>query len=597
MVKKKKRIVIAVTSIVIFLIIITAILLTLYITTDAFKSNKTLFKKYLGQNIEDIINIASLFEKDDYNKLLEENKYTNNTQITMNYTEGIGTTSEKSDSSINNLKLNINGQVDNQGKYNYQKMDLYDSENKTLSLEYIQNNNEYGIRFSDLFKQFTIVENSNLDELVTKLQENSNIPNMPDTINIENDFIKVLEFSQEEIENIKNRYVEIIDKNTTEENFSKQKNGTLTINEQNLRANAYILTLTKEQLNDLYIKILEELKQDDIILSKIDKLQQSLEKYNINNNKKILDIFNEYLNETIANINEINIGNDEAQMVVCESNGQTIKTTIQTPDYMNNIEYIDNRYIQINNSNAKIDNSLIISKNNNEMNIEFDNQESNSEKNSNKKSKYNINIKKEVQDNKCNNIIKLSYEDNANILEANINENIEIVDNFDEKMDLNNENSIKLNDLGTEELQNLIATINQRTNDTNSTVLIPIRDEFLRIAKNIGWVSKDVNFNEIGLTKTEIDRFNAKFKFLQTEKIEAEEVVNIINSIKENIIDVETSSEQQFKLKLDMNNNDEEKVNIISNYIAESKDEYNILIEYNQENGLAEYVVINKAED
>ena len=284
-------------------------------------------------------------------------------------------------------------------------------------------------------------------------------------------------------------------------------------------------------------------------------------------------------------------------MVVCESNGQTIKTTIQTPDYMNNIEYIDNRYIQINNSNAKIDNSLIISKNNNEMNIEFDNQESNSEKNSNKKSKYNINIKKEVQDNKCNNIIKLSYEDNANILEANINENIEIVDNFDEKMDLNNENSIKLNDLGTEELQNLIATINQRTNDTNSTVLIPIRDEFLRIAKNIGWVSKDVNFNEIGLTKTEIDRFNAKFKFLQTEKIEAEEVVNIINSIKENIIDVETSSEQQFKLKLDMNNNDEEKVNIISNYIAESKDEYNILIEYNQENGLAEYVVINKAED
>ena len=118
MVKKKKRIVIAVTTVAIFLIIITVILLTLYITTDAFKSNKTLFKKYLGQNIEDIINIASLFEKDDYDKLLEENKYTNNTQITMNYTEGIGTTSEKSDSSINNLKLNISGQVDNQEKYN-----------------------------------------------------------------------------------------------------------------------------------------------------------------------------------------------------------------------------------------------------------------------------------------------------------------------------------------------------------------------------------------------------------------------------------------------------------------------------------------------
>ena len=47
-----------------------------------------------------------------------------------------------------------------------------------------------------------------------------------------------------------------------------------------------------------------------------------------------------------------------------------------------------------------------------------------------------------------------------------------------------------------------------------------------------------------------------------------------------------------------MNNNDEGKVNIISNYIAEAKnDEYNISIEYNQENGLAEYVVINKVEE
>ena len=90
MVKKKKRIVLAISIVVIFIILITAILVTLYITTDAFKSSKTLFEKYLGQNIEDVINIASFFEKDDYDKLLEQNKYTNNTEITMNYTEGVG---------------------------------------------------------------------------------------------------------------------------------------------------------------------------------------------------------------------------------------------------------------------------------------------------------------------------------------------------------------------------------------------------------------------------------------------------------------------------------------------------------------------------
>lgn len=594
MVKKKKRIVLAISIVVIFIILITAILVTLYITTDAFKSSKTLFEKYLGQNIEDVINIASFFEKDDYDKLLEQNKYTNNTEITMNYTEGVGTASEKTDSSINNLKLNISGQVDKTANYNYQKMDLYNSDTKTLSLEYMQNNNDYGIRFSDLFRQFTTVENSNLSELVAKLPENTTIPNIPDTIDIENDFGNILEFSQEEIENIKNRYVEIISQNTSEENFSRQKNGTVTINEQNIGANAYILTLTKEQLNDIYIKLLEELKQDDIILSKIDKLQQSLEKYNIiDSDEKILDKYNDYIDETITKINEINIGNEEAQMLVCENNGQTIKTIIETPDYTNNIEYIDNQFIQLSNSNTENSNSLIISKNNNEINIEFDNQKSNNET-----SKYNINITKQVEDKRCNKIIKLSYEDETNILEANINDNIEIVDNFEEQLTLDNENSIKLNDLETEQLQNLITTINERTNDAISTVLIPIRDELLRIAKNVGWVSKDVNFENVGLTQTEIDRFNAKFEFLGAEKVKAEEVVNIINSIKGNIIDVETSSEQQFKLKLDINNSDEEKANIISNYIAQSKnDEYNISIEYNQENGLAQYVVINRVED
>ena len=594
MVKKKKRIVLAISIVVIFIILITAILVTLYITTDAFKSSKTLFEKYLGQNIEDVINIASFFEKDDYDKLLEQNKYTNNTEITMNYTEGVGTASEKTDSSINNLKLNISGQVDKTANYNYQKMDLYNSDTKTLSLEYMQNNNDYGIRFSDLFRQFTTVENSNLSELVAKLPENTTIPNIPDTIDIENDFGNILEFSQEEIENIKNRYVEIISQNTSEENFSRQKNGTVTINEQNIGANAYILTLTKEQLNDIYIKLLEELKQDDIILSKIDKLQQSLEKYNIiDSDEKILDKYNDYIDETITKINEINIGNEEAQMIVCENNGQTIKTIIETPDYTNNIEYIDNQFIQLSNSNTENSNSLIISKNNNEINIEFDNQKSNNET-----SKYNINITKQVEDKRCNKIIKLSYEDETNILEANINDNIEIVDNFEEQLTLDNENSIKLNDLETEQLQNLIITINERTNDAISTVLIPIRDELLRIAKNVGWVSKDVNFENVGLTQTEIDRFNAKFEFLGAEKVKAEEVVNIINSIKGNIIDVETSSEQQFKLKLDINNSDEEKANIISNYIAQSKnDEYNISIEYNQENGLAQYVVINRVED
>lgn len=594
MVKKKKRIVVAISIAVIFIILITAILVTLYLTTDAFKSSKTLFEKYLGQNIEDIINIASFFEKDDYDKLIEENKYTNNTEITMNYTEGIGTTSEKTDSSINDLKISMDGQVDKKENYNYQKIDLYNLDTKTLSLEYLQNNNDYGIRFSDLFKQFTMVENSNLNELVAKLPENDDLKNIPDTIELKNDFGNILKFSQEEVENIKNRYVEIISKNTSKENFSKQKNGSVTINEQKIRANAYILTLTKEQLNSIYIKLLEELKQDDIILSKIDQLQQSLEKYNIiNNDDKILDKFNEYLDKTITKINENNIGNEESQIIVYESQGNSIKTIIQTPDYTNDIDYINNQFIQFSNSNSENNNHIKISKNNDEINIELSNQQNNNETKI-----YSINTTKEVNDKNANKKINLKYEDATNKLEVKINENIQIVDNFQNQITLDEENSIILNDLETEQLQNLIATINQGTNDTITTVITPITEEILRIARNIGWINEEVNLSNIGLTQTEINRFNAKFEFVGAQNVESKEVVNIINSIKDNIIDVETSSEKQFRLKLDRSNSNQEKVNIITQYLTDEKSKkYNIKVEFNQENGLAEYVVLNRVED
>ena len=594
MVKKKKRIVVAISIAVIFIILITAILVTLYLTTDAFKSSKTLFEKYLGQNIEDIINIASFFEKDDYDKLIEENKYTNNTEITMNYTEGIGTTLEKTDSSINDLKISMDGQVDKKENYNYQKIDLYNLDTKTLSLEYLQNNNDYGIRFSDLFKQFTMVENSNLNELVAKLPENDDLKNIPDTIELKNDFGNILKFSQEEVENIKNRYVEIISKNTSKENFSKQKNGSVTINEQKIRANAYILTLTKEQLNSIYIKLLEELKQDDIILSKIDQLQQSLEKYKkINNDDKILDKFNEYLDKTITKINENNIGNEESQIIVYESQGNSIKTIIQTPDYTNDIDYINNQFIQFSNSNSENNNHIKISKNNDEINIELSNQQNNNETKI-----YSINTTKEVNDKNANKKINLKYEDATNKLEVKINENIQIVDNFQNQITLDEENSIILNDLETEQLQNLIATINQGTNDTITTVITPITEEILRIARNIGWINEEVNLSNIGLTQTEINRFNAKFEFVGAQNVESKEVVNIINSIKDNIIDVETSSEKQFRLKLDRSNSNQEKVNIITQYLTDEKSKkYNIKVEFNQENGLAEYVVLNRVED
>ena len=54
MMPRKKRRMIIIVSIILLLLIIAITLFLLYINTDMFKSNSTLFAKYIGQNVENI---------------------------------------------------------------------------------------------------------------------------------------------------------------------------------------------------------------------------------------------------------------------------------------------------------------------------------------------------------------------------------------------------------------------------------------------------------------------------------------------------------------------------------------------------------------
>ena len=100
MMPRKKRIAlaIAIPSIIVIIIIITGILL--YLNTDMFKSNKTLFFKYFGKNSENIKEIEEIFESTEYEKNLQNNKYTDDINIKVNYTNNLQTTSEDNSLSL-----------------------------------------------------------------------------------------------------------------------------------------------------------------------------------------------------------------------------------------------------------------------------------------------------------------------------------------------------------------------------------------------------------------------------------------------------------------------------------------------------------------
>ena len=289
MTRKKRRTLIVVIIAVILLIIAVACVL-LYVNTDMFKSSQTLFLKYTGKGIENLGTITQVISN-EYDEQLETNPYTSNTQVKVNYIENLGTTAESTENSINSLQLTIDGQTNKQEQYDYKNIKLLKDNNQEMRVEYIQENNNYGLRFSDLFNQFAMIENSNLKNLYKNMgYTDEEVANIPDSISINENLFNDINFSSEEIETLKEKYLNVITQNISKDNFSKLSNQNITINNQSYIADGYALTLTKEQLNNMYVNLLETLKQDEIILGKIDNLQNKINTINLYQQNSTINI-------------------------------------------------------------------------------------------------------------------------------------------------------------------------------------------------------------------------------------------------------------------------------------------------------------------
>ena len=94
------------------------------------------------------------------------------------------------------------------------------------------------------------------------------------------DINSIFDFTDEEKQQLANKYIGIIQSNISAEKYYKQSNAMITINNKSIQANAYSIKLTIEEYNNLYIKILEQIANDEIILSRIDLIEDEITKNN-----------------------------------------------------------------------------------------------------------------------------------------------------------------------------------------------------------------------------------------------------------------------------------------------------------------------------
>lgn len=596
MIPRRKRKTLLILTIILFIVIILTILALLYIKTDIFKSSHTLFEKYIGQNIENIESLYQNIEKNEYNEMLEQNKYTEDTQIKVNFTKNIGTSLENTKNPINLLKLIINGQTDKNNKYNYQNIQLLNNNEEISKVEYIQKDDIYGIALPDMFNQYILAQNENLKELFEKAgYTQEELEKIPDKIEIDlKEIIDIFKFSEQEKQEIKNKYLGIINNNVTKENFSKKVNQTIQIDNNNINTNIYILTLTKEQMNNIYIKILEEIEQDEILLSKIENIQNIINKYKITSEEiKIKEQFHENIEKAIDNITKNNIGNDEITISVYEINQKTVKTTIESTDYMINLETLSiptEQYIQISykNNNEETERKFTCKKVEQEVNIEIKINQGEEEK------VYNITNSEQIENMTNNKKVTIKYEDKSNKIEANILKKINIVEDIKE-IDFNDKNSINLTKLENEQLKSTLEKIKEevdkKTNEIQNTTIK--MEDILEIVEATGLIKQQQLLKAMGVTEAERNRFNSKFEILQGNNLDSENIIKVIEAIKENFIEIEPVSNSELKLKLDRKNKNEELANIITNFIKQHQDtNYNVKVEYDETTGLVSDILL-----
>lgn len=257
-------------SIVAVLIIIAALMGILYYTTDLFKSPEQLFYKHLADDV-------NFLGKTTYADVMKELKTEaeasseNAGEITAKVTttdtqaQEIATVLEKGKITYDMKTIGTEKKMQGDITLNYDGKDI-------VTVNLLQNKEQYGIKVAEAYDKYVSVENNNLKALFQKLGVDAT--DIPDKIEMV-DYYELLNIDEETLKHIEDTYIEVIKQNIPVESYSVEKNVTVKIDGEDVTTNAYKLTLTEEQTKVILEKVLETLKADDTTLNLI------IEKYNM----------------------------------------------------------------------------------------------------------------------------------------------------------------------------------------------------------------------------------------------------------------------------------------------------------------------------
>lgn len=562
---RNKKILIIVIVFIVVLCITGGVLAYLFLATDAFKSDKEMFLEYFSQNIQMINNMKSA---GTYEQIRNEETYESNIEIKVSNSKG-----GEISSPLNDLSMMINTKKDNINQYSYTNARVLFKEEQYLEAEVIQDQDISGIRFTDVVKQFVTTRDGD---------ESGTIPTSVEDI-----------VSKEEVTTLKDKYLNIIRQELENATYSKIKNTMITYNNNTIKTNAYTVTLTQDQVGNIILTILENLKTDEIILQKaemfgitnlgeeIDKLIDDLSDYeNIHEMQITVYEQNDILIRTIVEYagNTITLENS------VENNSQKIKLQVSCPNFDKVVE-----------QNLEITKTTTDNEETYNISIELIDGEDTKT----------INFTNQLTINEQNIIINTQAQYTQGIETTTITaiNNTNLVDNIENKFILDESNNAILTDYDE---------------TTRETVINLLKENVPKVFENrINLLSELLGFKqpeeqeptEPGeMTQVEINRFNAKFEFYTGQSVTAENVKTLLDVVKDNLGNVEITQigevtedmdeediKENIKLIIEKDKTNQELIQQVLEKIDDDT-KYNVEIVYKQENGIIDYINITEAE-
>lgn len=587
--KSKKILIIPI--IILLIVIIAGIVAYLFLATDVLKGDKELFAKYISQNAESFKQFADMQSIKTYDDLKKADKYDSNISLKTTYSEG-GEVS----SPFNNLNALINIQKDNSKNYFYADGQVLLGEQKYLESEIIKNQELYGVRFTDVVKQFiTLKDDSNLEKVANDIGiDSTTIQKIMDIIDGRTETGAEV-ISKEDSQQLKEKYSKMITDAIAKGTFKSNKKAVITYNNNTVKAKSYTVSLKQEQIEELIVNILTELKTEKAIIDNIGTQQET---YQENIDKKIKELTEE---KEVPDI----------KITVFEQNKATIRTVVEIG--LNKIIVENTESNGILKTNIEFD--MIKSDITEKYNLELTKEKSDNKEN------FDAILNIETQDDKytlsLNNVIdtsdtvvqistELKYQKDILTASFEILNDINIGEEFEIKQELSDDNNFVLNDADDNVRKNVIEQLKQRVPER-----FDVRIDLLKTALGINEEEQTENNNvsDNEMSQVDINKFNAKFEFYTGDEVSSENIKTLLGIVKDNlgayeitqnntaedgtIITDESKIKYNVKLTIERNKTNADGANQVLEKIKD-KSKYKVSIYYKEQNKLIDYITIEE---